>query len=134
MNSELLLHFIHISGKRMIAQGTDGLSRGNTMQGVLQGAAFSGFVPLHLSALERQTSPLTNWVNSWFGSVGEFTWLKPEDWYYQVQFEKRCIWCPPPAAAEAALEQLVKSIHKQPYQTHLVLIPRLMTAFWRKLL
>jgi hypothetical protein len=41
---------------------------------------------------------------------------------------------PPPAVAEAALEQLAKSIHKRPQHTHLILVPRLMTAYWRKLL
>jgi hypothetical protein len=40
----------------------------------------------------------------------------------------------PPAAADAALEQFGQSIHKRPHQMHLVLIPRLMTFRWRKLL
>jgi hypothetical protein len=41
---------------------------------------------------------------------------------------------PPPAAAEAALEQLAKAIHKQPQHMHLILVPCLMTAYWHKLL
>ncbi len=33
----LILHVIHVSGKRMIAQGTDGLSCGDHTEGVMQG-------------------------------------------------------------------------------------------------
>ena len=39
MGSGLRLHVIHVSGKRMIAQGTDGLSRGEHTEGVMQGRA-----------------------------------------------------------------------------------------------
>jgi len=35
---------------------------------------------------------------------------------------------------DAALAQLGHSVHKRPHLTHLVLIPRLMTSRWRKLL
>ena len=35
----------HVSGKRMIAQGTDGVSRGNTQEGVCAGEALIKFCP-----------------------------------------------------------------------------------------
>jgi hypothetical protein len=35
---------------------------------------------------------------------------------------------------DAALEQLGQSIHKRPQHTHIVIVPRLMTYCWRKLL
>jgi hypothetical protein len=41
---------------------------------------------------------------------------------------------PPPGAADVALEQLAASIHKRPYSTHIVLIPRLLTSYWWRLL
>ncbi len=41
---------------------------------------------------------------------------------------------PAPAAADAALEQLARSVHKRPQLTRLVVIPHLMTARWRKLM
>jgi hypothetical protein len=50
MSSGLILHVIHVSGKRMIAQGTDGLSRGDHTEGVMQGRSMTEFIPLHLSA------------------------------------------------------------------------------------
>jgi hypothetical protein len=34
---QVIIHMIHISGKRMIAQGTDGCSRGVLMEGVMAG-------------------------------------------------------------------------------------------------
>jgi hypothetical protein len=48
------IHLVHIPGTRMIAQGTDGLSRGDTSEGVMSGRSILEFVPLHLSALSRQ--------------------------------------------------------------------------------
>jgi hypothetical protein len=42
------------------------------------------------------------------------------------------VWSPPPAAAKPALKWLGQSIHKRPYNTHIVLVPRLMTSWWRK--
>jgi hypothetical protein len=114
MHGKMMLHFIHVSGKRMIAQGTDGLSQGNTNEGVFREVSFLHFVPLHLSVLERQPHPLTTWVEDWFGSLGPFTWLTPNDWFAKGHTSERCVWTPAPAAAEAALEQLAKSTHKRP--------------------
>jgi hypothetical protein len=37
MHKGLMLHMILVSGKRMIFQGTDGLSRGDTSIGVMSG-------------------------------------------------------------------------------------------------
>ena len=128
----LLLHVIHVAGKRMMAQGTDGLSRGITTVGVMEGQEFSFYVPLHLNAVERQGESLIKWVHSWTGH--EFKWLEPNDWYREGHTLPSCLWCPAPAAADAALEQLGQAIHKRPKHAHVVIIPRLMTSRWRKLL
>ena len=37
LGGELIIHFIWISGKRMIAQGTDGVSRADLSSGVMGG-------------------------------------------------------------------------------------------------
>lgn len=47
MHQELMIHFVHVSGRRMMAQGTDGLSRGFSLQGALRGTLLLEFVPLH---------------------------------------------------------------------------------------
>jgi len=44
------------------------------------------------------------------------------------------LWTPPPAAAFLALEQLSYARLKRPHLAHIVVCPRLMTAYWRKLL
>ncbi len=58
------IHVIHISGKRMIAQGTDGCSRGSLMEGVMAGEDMLTFVDLARSAMER-SSRLLRWLCSW---------------------------------------------------------------------
>jgi hypothetical protein len=45
------LQVIHVSGKRMQAQGTDGLSRGDLFTGVMRGEPLTHFIPLHQSAI-----------------------------------------------------------------------------------
>jgi hypothetical protein len=127
------VHFIHVAGKRMIRQGTDGLSRG-TREGVLSGEDFLAHVPLHLTAFERQPMELQDWVESWFGVFESPDWLSPNDWFYRGHWVDFGVWMPAPVAADAALEQLARSVHKRPQLTRLVVIPRLMTARWRKLL
>lgn len=43
------------------------------------------------------------------------------------------LWTPPPAAAEAALEELLKARHKRTDTFHVVALPRLMAPMWRRL-
>jgi len=133
MTGGLLVHVIHVAGKRMIAQGTDGLSRGITTVGVMSGMGFRSFVPLHLSVLERQDgSAIQDWVNSW---AGEVQWQTPLDWFSSSSARGTYVWTPPPAAADVCLDQLGKFIHMRPYTSvHIVIIPRLMTSRWRKIL
>ena len=39
MTTDLILHVVHVSGRRMIQQGTDGLSRADHSSGVMKGDA-----------------------------------------------------------------------------------------------
>ena len=52
------MHVIHVAGTRMMAQGTDGLSRGCLLEGVMQGTSILSFIPLHQTALERSPNLL----------------------------------------------------------------------------
>jgi hypothetical protein len=136
----------HVSGKRMIAQGTDGVSRGTLGEGVAAGADMLQFIPLHLSALE-QSPQLKEWLLSWLGSDLEF--LTPTDWftrghdqadgYYDASGFWRhryrsglFLWSPPPGAAEIAIEELRKAIIKRQGSTHIFICPRLLSTEWRK--
>ncbi len=109
-------------------QGTDGLSRGSTDAGVLCGDDMISFISLHLSTLDRHP-PLAAWIHSWY-SVDSYSWLKPFDWFNSGHANGHHVWCPPPAAADVALEQLTIAIHKRPKTQHLLLISRLMSDCW----
>ena len=142
------IHLVHISGKRMIKEGADGLSRGDFSEGVMRGEAMANFIPLAESALERSDT-LKGWISSWAGDDVEF--LKPHDWFLRGhdiidgEFEVNCdgrklpkyksghfVWAPPPAAAEACLEELRKARHKRTDSCHIVVIPRVLSPYWKK--
>lgn len=120
----------HVSGERMKAQGTDGLSRGQLREDVSLGRAMESFCPWGKSALERSPN-LESWLKSWIGSDAEV--LSPSQWftrghdhlggdydkidkngnkcgYWRVKTKPgKFIWHPPPGAADAMLEELRKS-------------------------
>jgi hypothetical protein len=130
MSAGLILHVLHVSGKRMIAQGTDGLSRGDHTEGVMQGRAMIEFIPLHLTAFERSPQ-LKDWLAKSFGEMNH-TFLEPEGWFETGHQDGNFIWAPPPAAADVVVEQLGKARHKRPDNLHLIVVPRLMTGYWRR--
>ena len=136
----------HVSGDRMKAQGTDGISRGCMREGVSLGQSMLSFCPWHLSALERSPA-LLPWLESTFGPDLEV--LSPEDWYgrghdhaggyvdesgfYRLEIKSGTfLWHPPPAAADAAVEELRKARLKRRNSTHIVVVPRIMTPLWLK--
>ena len=133
MHYGMHLHVIHVAGKRMMAQGTDGVSRGDMLTGVFAGKSMTDYVPLHLTALDRSPDLLT-WVRAWYPR--DLTVLDPVDWYDRVlnQPVTDCLWVPAPAAADAAVEQLCMATLKRTNATHIIIIPRLLTSRWRKLL
>ena len=138
----------HVAGTRMIAQATDGVSRGNIEGGVLEGIPMTEFIPFNETALER-TPALEDWIRSWAPS--DAVVLEPEDWFelghdirswkpgpgglkHPVVKPGTWIWAPPPAAADAALEEMRKARHKRQNSLHIFICPRLLTPMWRKLL
>jgi hypothetical protein len=124
MNKRLHIHMIHIAGKHMIVQGTDSLSRGGEFSGSMLSLNVLKFVPLHQSALEHEPDTLEEWITSWLIGPHAPKFLNPDEWYTTGHHYPCCVWTPPPAAADAALEQLLAfSIHKRPQHTHLVIIP-----------
>ena len=133
----------------MIAQGTDGCSRGFLMEGVMAGDNMLDFVDLAKSAVERSPS-LIDWIRSW--SESNLVPLSPEGWFEKghgmaggakddrgvwipahVSKGHTFLWTPPPAAADVALEELCKARHKRTDTYHVVAIPRLMQPRWRRL-
>lgn len=66
----------------MMAQGTDGISRGDMLEGVMAGIPMLDFIPLNKEACERSFT-LEGWIKSWFGK--DSTILGPMDWFEQDQ-------------------------------------------------
>jgi hypothetical protein len=120
---------VHVSGSRMIMTGIDGVSRGDMNAGVMAGADMLSFVSQNLSAMHRSPK-LTNWLQSWVGDGANF--LEPSQWPKIHENHGTYVWSPPPAAAPAALEWLDESVHKRPTSVHVIVIPWLLTALWRK--
>jgi len=126
------LYVVHVSGKRMQSQGTDGLSRGDHSQGVMTGIPMEVFIPLHLKPTDRD-GRLNCWINELVKGMG-FKWLEPEEWFEEHHREGNFIWDVPPAAGDVVYEKLDKWRLKRPGCMHLVFIPRLITGLWRRIL
>ena len=109
----------HVAGIQMIAQCTDGVSRG-CLNEILQAKGMLQHIPYNQSALER-CSKLLSWLKSWRG--GDLEVLDSMEWFYRghdlnggsynqkgfwINEIKKgdFLWCPPPGAANIALEQL----------------------------
>jgi hypothetical protein len=144
---ECAIEVFHVAGTRMIAQGTDGISRGALNEGVMNGMAMMSFVPIHLSATSRSPG-LQNWLRSWL--PGSPHWLEPLDWFqlghgitgYTRDFERsvvpvlsepsQFVWIPPPYAADVVVAELRKSRLKRMQHLHVFVCPRLCTPMWRR--
>jgi hypothetical protein len=130
MENDMIIHVDHVSGKRMIAQGTDGLSRADHSEGVMQGRPMLEYIPLHRDPLERQ-STLKLWVEDLVKGLGA-TFLQPEGWFEEGHGFGTYVWTPAPAAAEVVVEQLGRARLKRPESMHVVIVPRVMTGRWRR--
>jgi hypothetical protein len=146
----IIVHLIHVSGKRMIAQGTDGCSRGVLMEGVMAGHDMLSFVDLAKTATERSPD-LLEWIRSWT-MQDQLEPLTPEQWFVEGHgisgghLDSHGVWtpdhegpgnihlwAPQPAVADAVLEELLKARHKRTNTFHVIVIPRLMSPRWRRL-
>ena len=150
MRHGMTTHVVHVAGTRMIAQGTDGCSRGSLMEGVMAGRDMLAYLELDRTALERCPA-LLEWIREWTCRPA----LEPltlEEWFVEghgivggtkdghgIWIPRHgpsgnlFLWAPPPAVADAALEELAKARHKRTDTFHVVVVPRLMRPRWRRL-
>ena len=75
------LYMVHVAGTRMIDQGTDGLSRGMLLEGVLTGKPMLGYIDLAKGALDR-FPPLLDFVKTWT-DCPNLEALTPEQWFVE---------------------------------------------------
>ena len=150
MTHGIKFHLIHVAGTRMISQGTDGISRGMLMEGVLAGQAMSSFIPINKGAHLR-CEHIVTWIYTWTFPL-KIIPLTENEWLWEghglssnlwencdgMKFPVRnkqlntFLWSPAPVIAVIALEELRKSRHKRPDLTHIFICPKLMTPSWRK--
>ena len=116
----------------MIEQGSDGLSRGDNSSGVMAGKNFLKYIPLNETAFERSNLAQRTITRQWLDNSWKLA--NPVDWFNLVFLNPKgkWIWCPPPALAKVAVEQLceVKLVFLK--SQHVFVCPALMTGEWRK--
>lgn len=130
---QVFWHPFHVSGKRMIKMGFDGLSRGDFDSGIMLGHDIRDLVPLGVSAMDFQDNDIQHWARSWMGS--DYTYpLSIEEWYSKGHQPGVHFWAPPPAGALIALEEIAQSKLKRPFEvTHVFVCPRLLYfEEWRR--
>lgn len=103
MSGDLILHAIHISERRMIECGVDGLSRGMANEGVMKGDPMVYFLPVHIYAIDRSDGMLSL-IKTWWLRCEKLNYLSPKGWHSQVFERGLFLWTPPPATSDAALK------------------------------
>ncbi len=149
LSAKFVLHMVHVAGTWMIAQGTNGLSWGTFLEGVVAGKDMLSFVDLACTALERHPA-MRQSVESWLDPVvGASTWLQPEEWFSEghgitggqqdlhgiwisthVRNNRAYVWTPPLIIVDIALKECLKAIHKRTDAYHVFLVPRLYSPLW----
>ncbi|KAL7572469.1 hypothetical protein ACA910_000297 [Epithemia clementina (nom. ined.)] len=105
MTGAIFVHVVWVAGTRMIAQGTDELSRGDLIHGVLAGMDMLRYVPLNKSPEERQPGMVAFFTKTAAPSFW-FTHLDSCGWFEEAFTQGHYVWTPPPAAADVALKKL----------------------------
>lgn len=131
MSGSIITHFVWVAGTRMIDQGTDGLSRGDIVSGIMGGEEFLSFVPVSLT-VEQRSPEVSKWLME--ALPGTWHWLEPKDWFDEAFKDPlgRYVWMPPPCLAEYAMEKLCEIMQLHPNTSHCFVCPMLMTMRWRK--
>eukprot|EP00957_Ditylum_brightwellii_P004969 378351-Ditylum_brightwellii.AAC.1 len=139
------IHLVHCAGTHMIAQGTDGLSQGSMVEGIINGDIIFSFIPTHLLATAVHP-PLKDWIFTWVPRETEIICLSgwferghdivggtqsSEGLWHPTYASDIYVWDPPLATLAAAIEQLQKAYHKCQTSTHIVVIHKLFTPEWQ---
>jgi hypothetical protein len=150
LKAEFTLFVVHVAGMRIIAQGTDGLSCGIILEGVMLGKNMLPFVPLPQSARERQPI-LVGFLQECVGQALQckVKVLEVEEWFQEghgiiggynnshgvwiprhAKNGRVYLWAPPPVIADVALKECIKAVQKRMDAYHIFLIPHLIAPAW----
>ena len=86
LEGDIILHMIHVSGKRMIASRVDVLSKRDTTKGVMKENCVLSYFPFHLGSEQRITE-LLPWINSWWSEEEPLVHLSSDGWFDNVFIE-----------------------------------------------
>ena len=131
---QCLLIPVHVAGKRLIAQGTDGLSRGQTAVGAMAGntMAIQHYNPLH-GGIPCIRKPLLGFCRSLYGQQAHLR--HPDSWRQDCIVGHDTLWYPHPLLARRALQTFLKHRMQRPCTTAATfLLPRRLTTVWGRLL
>ena len=123
---------VHVAGKRLIAQGTDGLSRGQTHVGSMSGTTTNvdEFNPL-TARPSAPAPPLAEWARQRWPDHRLL--VQPDQWTAAHVCGKATLWMPPPMLARRAVTTFLRCRMMAPETTSAVfLLPRRHTAPWRR--
>lgn len=128
------VHVVHVAGTRMKRMGIDGLSRGDLMEGMMAGQDPLSFFPFDEGANDRSGGKVKRWVDSWWKEWdgGPLVEMTPDLWFEARHVEGARLWMPPPAAMETVMEVFNEDRIAHPWNTHIFVVPRLMTHLWRR--
>ena len=130
MRGSIFMRVVWVAGTRMIDQGTDGLSRGDLMTGVMAGNSMLFYVPLNKTCEERQPGILA-WLTTTCVAK-EWKILQASDWFDKGFERGNFVWAPPPAVADVVVDLICDSNHIRPDNAHIFVCPALMSNRWRK--
>jgi hypothetical protein len=123
---EVFWHPFHVSGKRMIKIGFDGLSRGDFDSGVMLGQDIRSLVPLGISAVDFEGNQIITWLKSWMGNDYQPP-LSVSGWFCDRHQPGVHVWAPPPTGALIPLEEMAQAKLKRPFEVaHMFVCPRLL--------
>jgi hypothetical protein len=94
MKYDLHLHIVHVSGRRMVAEGADGLSRADHGEGVMLRSKICCFIPLHLDPVAWEKK-----VGKWIEDITpglNFKVLDPSGWFNDAHKFGNFVWNVPP--------------------------------------
>lgn len=128
-----VLQVVHVPGRVLITQGTDGLSRGVWMS-VLQNVMDSSRLT---QAIFEPLDPANVWDYLGSSDLRSHPWIYRDwnqNWTADLCFHQFTVWCPPPELAQPLLTFLLNSWVECPYSSAVLLfIPRVLEGSWRHL-
>ena len=106
----IIIHFIHVSGKRMFASEREVLSKEDTTKGVMQGNNLLTYFPFHLSA-DQRSGELAPWINMWSSRNQSLTVLSAYRWFDRVFDEGNYLLTHPLPVSQIAVKQICRTYY-----------------------